>query len=80
MEVKDIAEYEEKDSRLARNTIAELHKEIDRLNNIINELEKRLEQGIEDNKKEYSLHSQMAVSVLRDTLELIEELKGSDKE
>lgn len=38
MEVKDIAEYEEKDSRLARSTIAELHQEIDRLNNIINEL------------------------------------------
>ena len=55
-------------------------KENERLNNIINELEKRLEQGIEDNKKEYSLKSQMAVFVLRDTLELIEELKGSDKE
>ena len=54
-------------------------KENERLNNIINELEKRLEQGIEDNKKEYSLKSQMAVFVLRDTLELIEELKGSDK-
>lgn len=48
--------------------------------NIINELEKRLEQGIEDNKKEYSLKSQMAVFVLRDVLELIEELKGEDKE
>ena len=52
--------------------------EVERLNNIINELEKRLEQGIEDNKKEYSLKSQMAVFVLRDTLELIEELKGSE--
>ena len=39
MEIKDIAEYEEKDSRLARNTIAELHQEIDRLNNIIEKLE-----------------------------------------
>ena len=58
----------------------EKDKEIERLNNIINELEKRLEQGIEDNKKEYNLKSQMAVFVLRDTLELIEELKGSDKE
>lgn len=48
--------------------------------NIISELEKRLEVAIEDNKKEYSLKSQMAVFVLRDTLELIEELKGSDKE
>ena len=62
-----ITAYDEKD------------KEIERLNNIINELEKRLEQAIEDNKKEYSLKSQMAVFVLRDTLELIEELKGSDK-
>ena len=61
-------------------TIVKQMKEIERLNNIINELEKRLEQGIEDNIKEYSLKSQMAVFVLRDTLELIEELKGSDKE
>lgn len=57
-----------------------LQEENDILNNIINELEKRLEEGIEDNKKEYSLKSQMAVFVLRDVLELIEELKGSDKE
>ena len=56
----------------------ELLEQIERLNNIINELEKRLEQAIEDNKKEYSLKSQMAVFVLRDTLELIEELKGSE--
>ena len=43
MEVKDIAEYEEKDSRLARNTIAELHQEIDGLNNIIKEVRELLE-------------------------------------
>ena len=60
--------------------IKEKDKEIERLNNIINELEKRLEQGIEDNKKEYNLKSQMAVFVLRNTLELIEELKGSDND
>lgn len=38
MEVKDIAEYEENDSQLAKYTIAELHREIERLNNIINEV------------------------------------------
>ena len=56
----------------------ECEKEIERLNNIIIELEKRLEVAIEDNKKEYSLKSQMAVFVLRDVIELIEELKGSE--
>lgn len=50
MEIKDIAEYEEKDSRLARSTIAELHQEIERLNNIIEDFEEELER--ESNMKE----------------------------
>ena len=68
-----------KDDEISQQTIINQRQEIERLNNIIKEVEKRLEQGIEDNKKEYNLKSQMAVFVLRDTLELIEELKGSDK-
>ena len=50
-------------------------KDYEEMKSIINELEKRIEEGIEDNKKEYSLKSQMAVFVLRDILELIEDLK-----
>ena len=69
-----------KDDERNQQTIINQRQEIERLNNIIKEVEKRLEQGIEDNKKEYNLKSQMAVFVLRDTLELIEELIGSNKE
>ena len=81
---KEVEKLEKVNKMLLNGMVTEAHtketKEIERLNNIIKEVEKRLEQGIEDNKKEYNLKSQMAVFVLRDTLELIEELKGSDKE
>ena len=72
--IGEIAQANNKNLELIEE-INDREDEIERLNNIIKELEKRLKEGIEDNKKEYSLKSQMAVFVLRDTLELIEDLK-----
>ena len=68
MEVKNIAEYEEKDSRLARNTIAELHQEIDRLESIIKEVREYIEGntrtgGINKDKKYFKLPIQ-AMNIL----------------
>lgn len=40
----NIAEYEEEDSQLARQTILDLHKEIEKLNNIIEIKNKRIQQ------------------------------------
>ena len=48
MIIKDIAEYEDTDSQLSKATILRLHNEIERLNNIINELEKNKEKQIND--------------------------------
>lgn len=56
MEVKNIAEYEENDSQLAKYTIAELHREIERLNNIIKEVKKYIEDTKKDNYKLVWLH------------------------
>ena len=73
MEVKDIAEYEEKDSRLARNTIAELHQ---RINEAI--------EYIEENQEEHKYTDRGGFTYteghfLRDSDTLLEIL-GSDKE
>lgn len=59
IEVKDIAEYEETDSELAKYTIMCLHSEITRLNTIINNIHNYIEKmsycEIVDNpKKELS--------------------------
>ena len=72
----NIAEYEEGDSKLAKQTILDLHKEIERLNNIINELEKDIKNlytyGIKNNAEQRDY--------LLNRLEGLKELKGSEKE
>lgn len=79
MEVKDIAEYEEKDSRLARSTIAELHQEIESLNNIIIELKKTLWQRCEETRKnEQYVRLNCYKDILNELVDLL--MQGSDKE
>ena len=68
----NIAEYEEGDSKLAKQTILDLHKEIERLNNIINELEKKL--------LELRLTDVDGKTIIYRLLDKLQELKGSDKE
>ena len=66
----NIAEYEEGDSKLAIQTILDLHKEIERLNNII----KRLEVDLRNMYLTFGEFSEEY------TENCIKKLKGSDKE
>lgn len=68
MEVKDIAEYEETDSRLARSTIAELHQRINEAREILESKKhcERLLGGVEGK------------TFTEQALEILD--KGSDKE
>jgi len=77
----NIAEYEEGDSKLAIQTILDLHKEIERLNNIINELEKGIENMWVDNSGDDTWQYKEEAWLCREEfLDKIKELKGSDKE
>jgi hypothetical protein len=78
VEIKDIAQYEDTDSELAKYTITILQQEIERLNNIINELEKWLKKEIFDLNGDYDYES--VVSGYENVLNKLQELKGSDKE
>lgn len=67
MEVKDVAEYEETDSRLARNTIAELHHEVDKY-------KRRCYEALKLIRDNYGLLDKYGIDMLDDIL------NGSDKE
>jgi len=79
----NIAEYEEGDSKLAIQTILDLHKEIERLNNIINKAIEYIENHSITNI-EWWITGQQKVECkfMEDTnpQELLEILKGEDKE
>ena len=77
MIIKDIAQYEEGDSQLARHTIMELQEENNRLNNIINELEKNIEYEIDESKFEDDYERADNLDWCLQTIKL---LKGEDKE
>ena len=78
----NIAEYEEGDSKLAKQTILDLHKEIERLNNIINELEKWLDEEYQYADKHIFPGSMAGVIMgqINRTKSKLQELKDSDKE
>lgn len=78
---KNIAEYAENDSELAKYTILELHKEIERLNNNWNELEKWVKSEYDRyyNDKENLVFSNVEVIDFGRVLDKLQELKGSDK-
>jgi hypothetical protein len=85
MIIKDLAEYEKNDSELAKYTIANLHNEIERLNNIINKALKYIDTWgydeyelfrIDENEPDYTTDENVITIV--ETLENI--LKGDNKE
>lgn len=67
MEVKDIAEYEENDSQLAKYTIAELHQEVDKY-------KRRCYEALKLIRDNYGLLDKYGIDMLDDIL------NGSDKE
>lgn len=85
---KDIAEYEETDSKLAKDTIFNLHSEIDRLKESeeyhrkgFAELHKRIDEAIEyikENKSHHECNEYCFDNMLEDTIELENILQGSD--
>lgn len=84
---KNIAEYEESDSALAKQTILDLHKENERLNNIINDLLNRQNEALKYISNFLSMDNRYKHGNGNDELELVRrilnkhngELKGSDK-
>ena len=88
MIIKDIAEWEVGDSELAQYTITNLHFEIDRLNNIINDLLNRQNEALRYIENHLSLDSRYKhgngdkeLTLVKNILNKhIKELKGSDKE
>ena len=83
----NIAEYELGDSMLARQTILDLHKEIERLNNIIKKLEEFIEREIElytielteENERKLSIVAPIK-GVYKEIYNVLQELKGVAKE
>lgn len=85
MIIKNLAEYKKNDSELAKYTIANLHNEIERLNNIINKALKYIDTWgydeyelfrIDENEPDYTTDEDVITIV--ETLENI--LKGDNKE
>ena len=80
---KNIAEYEDTDSDLAKYTISQLHSEIERLNNIINDFEEELEREINMKEEDTCLEHNTFIDI-KDTLKMVlkrlQHFKGVDKE
>ena len=77
MIIKDIAEYEDTDSQLSKDTILRLHNEIERLNNIIKYTDSWIDRTIEIIKQQPSEDDTWILERLNGIKQC---LKGSDKE